>query len=85
MKICIQVNSLDGINILRIQLWDSILEHLTISSPPKKDVQSPKAFIFFTTHWMKPMFGYYNMHIMQRSASKQIILLYLTKTDKGDP
>ena len=35
----------------------------TISSAFKKGVQSPKAFICFTSNWMNPMFGYSHTHM----------------------
>ena len=39
------------------------LNHPTISSPPKKVVQSPRAFIFFTFHRMNPMYAHGYSHI----------------------
>ena len=35
----------------------------TISLPPQKGVQSPKAFIRSTLHWMNPLYGYSYTHI----------------------
>ena len=49
-------------SVLGQHLWlcrkFSALHRSTISSPPKKGVQSPKAFICFNSNWMNPMCGY---------------------------
>ena len=41
----------------------SALNYSTISSASKNDVQSPKALICFTSHWMYPICGYSHTHI----------------------
>ena len=62
----------DGINIVWIQSWDrtyrfagSLAPYIIqpFRHPPKKGVQSPKAFTCLTSQWMIPMHGYSHTHI----------------------
>ena len=57
----------------------SVLNHSTISSPPKKGVQSPSAFICFTSHWTNLMYtnGFYTHPNMYMNQSYIIYITYM--------
>ena len=60
----------------------SVFNYSIISSPPKKGVKKPKVFIFFTSYWIKFMYGYAHKY-MYICKSSILILKRNISLNKG--